>query len=79
MNDLVKVQLTPRGHEIYQAQHTEILKLYPFFGVYQPPLEDEHGWSVWQLWRLMQLFGPHIHLGGSNCFETTIELCEVQP
>lgn len=42
--------------------------------IYTPPKEDASGWSKWQLWSLMEAFGPHIHLGSENCFETTIEM-----
>jgi hypothetical protein len=39
-----------------------------------PPKEDAEGWSEWQLWVLMQEFGPHMGLGFLAVIETEIEV-----
>jgi hypothetical protein len=69
-NEYVRVQLTDLGREIHR-KHWE-----PFCNAqlpYSPPKEDEEGWSRFQLWELMQLFGPHTYLGARNSFSLTIQ------
>ena len=70
INSDVKVKLTAKGKEIYKKQHQEIFDRFP--DLEKEIKEDEQGYSNWQLWTLMQEFGPHIHLGSENCFETNI-------
>jgi hypothetical protein len=41
---------------------------------YRPPEEDAEGWSKWQLWSLMSLFGPCMHMGCDVPFETDMRL-----
>ena len=72
----VRVQLTDYGRlvareEFYNFWSTIDCRT-PFH--YIPPLEDEAGWSTWQLWRLMQVFGQHMSMGRELCFATEIEL-----
>lgn len=43
---------------------------------YTPIKEDAHGWSTWQLWVLMQTFGPHIYMSATPCFLGDIEVVE---
>lgn len=79
INDTVRVRLTPHGRTIHRANHDAFIERVSEWGgnpdwVYRAPEEDAHGWSEWQLWSLMEQFGPHIHLGGRNPFDTTIEL-----
>lgn len=76
INGHVRVQLTDHGRAILKASHDKLfgeiglLEKYPF----TPPKEDEGGWSDFQMWDLMQSFGPHIGMTRENCFETTIEI-----
>lgn len=35
---------------------------------------DTDGWSTWQLWYLMKVFGPFINMGSPLLFETDIEI-----
>lgn len=79
VNDHVKVRLTERGRTLLRKNHDKLFAPVPpaarmeFF----LPEEDAEGWSEWQLWCLMQEFGPHMHMGFDPPFETTIELpCE---
>lgn len=67
INEIVRVKMTDYGRNVYDAyacshQDARIKK------------ENENGWSEWQFWKLMAVFGPHMSLGEKNCFETTIEL-----
>ena len=75
INDTVRVKLTDHGREVHASDRASF---YLALGIeippYTPPKEDAEGWSEWQLWVLMEAFGPHTHLGSKNCFETTITL-----
>jgi hypothetical protein len=65
INDKVRIKVTGYGCEI--LEHKDLAWL-------EKP--DEDGWSEWQLWVVMETFGPYIHLGREVPFETTIEILE---
>jgi hypothetical protein len=62
INDYVFVRLTDVGKAILKAQNCP------------PPAENEDGYGKWQLWILMNTFGPHLNNGSPIPFETTIYL-----
>jgi len=76
INDEVRIKLTDEGRERHRAQHDALMNRIPASARfdYRPPVEDSEGWSKWQLWVVMETFGPHTHLGSRNCFDTTIEI-----
>lgn len=75
MNDYVSVQLTDLGRAIYRHWHEEQnLRAEGLLGPCKAIEEDESGWSKWQLWRLMGIFGSSCKLGGDLAFQTTIEI-----
>jgi len=76
INDHVHVKLTEFGHECLRKNHEALWAGSIFVNVpaYMPPQEDAEGWSRWQLWQLMQGFGPYITLGEILPFETTIRI-----
>lgn len=84
LNDNVKVKLNEYGHQIHKQWHADFLDLlrpeYRMNHPYRPPTEDEEGYSSWQLWSLMQIFGPHIELGRFPPFSTEMILvgCEIE-
>ena len=67
--------LTPQGHFIYRKfQEKEHLLSNKNFISYEPPKEDGEGWSTWQLWRIMEIFGgKNARLGMPEAFKTEIE------
>lgn len=70
------VRLTDYGREVHR-ENFDALGI-PFGTLpYRPPTEDAEGWSKWQLWNLMQEFGPHMSLAGRMPFETTIRIVQV--
>jgi hypothetical protein len=76
VNDNVRIRLTKHGRAIHRDNFK---KLFPtgrklISLKYSPPKEDADGWSTWQLWRLMQEFGPHMNTGFDPPFETEIEI-----
>ena len=79
LNEYVKVQLTDHGRAIHKKWFEDVwtdtkFSLAPAIK-YSPPTEDENGWSKWQLWHLMEIFGKHIGMGKPNVFRLTIKIC----
>lgn len=76
MNDIVRVKLTDHGRRLHREYHDNLFANYlsarPI--KYKPIKEDNNGWSEWQLWNLMSIFGKHIYMGCKSVFETNIEL-----
>lgn len=72
-NAYVRVKLNDQGRAIHRAIWDGIRAEYPSLRPYSPLREDAEGWSRWQLWSLMQDFGPHISLGRQPPFATDIE------
>lgn len=70
-NDEIMVRLTDKGRRILQKNHEKL-----FAGLHHPykPPDEVDGWSTWQLWRLMQEFGAHLHNGCDVPFETEMQL-----
>lgn len=70
LNEPIKVKLTDWGKEIYYHQYDranqiagrEICK--PKF-----PKEDENGYTEFQLWRFMELYGEHMGMTLPNVIE----------
>lgn len=79
INHEVKVRLTVAGRAAHRKNHEDLKDWATKHGAkewhaYAPPKEDENGWSKWQLWCLMQQFGPYLRNGGDVPFETEIEI-----
>ena len=70
LNYHVRVKLTDYGKDIYYHQYDKInaecpgLLLKPSY-----PEVDENGFSVFQLWRFMELYGPHIYMAARPVLE----------
>lgn len=78
INGTVRVKLTEHGRQVLKRNHEESWAAvkHPSPPEYHPPAEDLCGWSNWQMWRLMEEFGPHIRMGADNCFELEIDIVE---
>lgn len=72
LNDVVWVRLNARGK---QAHAENCAGLRAKITMRKP---DKDGWTKWQLWELMQEFGPHLSLGASSVFENN-EILTEQP
>lgn len=62
VNDYVRVKLTAEGRRISLARQRHL------------PAEDDAGWSRWQLWDLMHVFGERCFNGCNIPFETSIDV-----
>lgn len=70
----VKVKLTDTGRKLLWQKWCLFKNQYPHAAseTYEPMEADADGWVRYQLWALMQDFGPHISLGGPIPFETEL-------
>lgn len=57
INDVVLVALTPHGNRIAEDDNAYELKTV-----------NDLGQTKWQLWRLLEVFGPHTYHGGKQIF-----------
>ena len=72
LNDRVKVKLTPLGAEIYYHQYDDIHKDYPKMKKHLQsslPKVDENGYTEFQLWHFMELYGEHIGMCKKNVID----------
>lgn len=81
LNDRIKVKLTPLGAEIYYHQYDELNKKIENNGGtrLEPimPQIDKDGYTEFQLWRFMELYGNHIGICKPNVIEPLdIVFCE---
>lgn len=72
INDKVKVKLTAAGRDELRAQYEDLQQICTSLRPYQEPVEDEQGYSVWQLWHLMSTFGELMCNGGDLYFDLEI-------
>jgi hypothetical protein len=78
MNDRVQIRLTTIGRTVVANDDAEVRAVFPSYGG-MTVNEDADGWSEWQLWEVMQVFGPSIYLAGKPPFDTTIRILDPAP
>lgn len=67
LNEVIKVKLTDLGKDIYYHQFDELnrrrgrIVIEPFF-----PKEDAEGYTKFQLWEFMEIYGKHIGMAQPN-------------
>ena len=67
LNSIIKFRLNDRGRDIYYHQYDELNEMLiergakPIVPTY--PKEDENGFSSFQLWRFMNIYGPYMIMG----------------
>lgn len=80
INHTVQIRLTDSGRKVYAAYRARNTETFREFNVkynnVDEHLEDENGWSSWQLWEVMSIFGPFLDHGVNPVFETTIIIPE---
>jgi len=75
INDVVHVQLTDAGRQELKRQYNELRETFPYLSQNDNRLvEDEQGWSKWQVHSLMNIFGHMMHNGGELPFSDNILL-----
>lgn len=70
LNDPVKVKLTDWGKEIYYHQYDRVNEAVGR-EICKPsyPKEDENGYTEFQLWSFMELYGEHMGMTLPNVIE----------
>ena len=81
LNDRIKVKLTPLGAEIYYHQYDDLNKKIKANGGIQlepiMPQIDKDGYTEFQLWRFIELYGDYIGMCKPNVIEPLdIVFCE---
>ena len=76
INEIIKVKLTQKGKLIYLEYQIEIQKRFDRDGIkIEVPLNievDSEGFSSFQLWRFMEIFGNHMYCGAEPVIEGPI-------
>ena len=76
INECIKVKLTQKGKLIYLEYQIEIQKKFDRDGIkIDVPLSievDSEGFSSFQLWRFMEIFGSHMYCGCESVIEGPI-------
>ena len=78
LNQTVYIKLTDEGRLFLKQKHDQIW-IGPWAAhQYIAPREDSEGWSEWQLWDLMSVFGDQFYWGMTkpNNFALTIRFKE---
>lgn len=70
LNDNIKVKLTDLGKDIYYHQYDNLNAAYGV-EICKPkyPKVDEDGYTTFQLWTFIELYGSHIGMGLPNVIE----------
>lgn len=73
LNETIKVKLTDLGKEIYYHQHDQLdeyLRGRGFKGLERHfPAVDKDGYTSFQLWSFIELYGPHMGMEKPNVIE----------
>ena len=73
LNYHIKVKLTEKGREIYTRYLNDLEEEYEIDSKDLPKIEvDENGYTEFQMWEFMRLFGKHFSMIGENPCETNI-------
>ena len=76
INDSIKVRLTKEGVILYYKYYEDLCERMKSYGAsydYMPKLKvDKEGYTEFQMWVFMEMFGQHFHLGIDGPIETTV-------
>lgn len=72
INENIKVKLNDTGIQILKSRHAQLVQCTKYNQPFTLPSTDSNGYSIFQLWTFMQIFGPHMHLGSEMPFDATI-------
>lgn len=70
LNETIKVKLTPFGVDIYYHRFDSLIERLKRKGIKMPerqmPAIDDEGYTKFQLWNFIELYGEHIGLCKAN-------------
>ena len=76
INRYVWVRLTDKGRILLDEHDRRLLEVIKSLKKL-PERREKDGWTQFQLWELMEIFGPYMGHGVEQPFEAHIELDEV--
>lgn len=80
VNHYVRLRLTDEGRRIHRANYDGLMSGMPSHVrdtiPYVPPETDAEGWSKFQMWDAMRIFGPWMAMTARNPFDLTIDIVE---
>jgi hypothetical protein len=79
LNDVVRVKLTFAGHAALREYHQTLWKGRHNAPAYVPPVEDAEGYSLFQVWALMNALGHMLQPGGTLPFNVNLEVVPHRP
>jgi hypothetical protein len=74
INDKVWVKLTEEGKQIYHDHWHKYDELFQRIGYETPPLKTVNGWTEFQMWDFMSIFGSAYRIGMGGPTQTEIEI-----
>lgn len=69
LNDFVKVKLTDHGIDLYYHQYDDLISRGAKLTRSYPKIDDS-GYTEFQLWRFMQIYGKHMANGAPSVVES---------
>lgn len=82
LNDQIRVKLNDRGRKIHRDYWEEIASKMPASSNFKIPetQEDSNGYSDWQAWIFMAIYGPHMFSSSSIApFDMNIIITNTTP
>ena len=71
LNDSIKVKLNDRVKDIYYHQFDDVIEQYPQCNIKPSmPKIDENGYTEFQIWYFMELYGKYIGMTKPSVLET---------
>lgn len=71
LNDWIKVKLNDRGKDIYYHRFDDVIKEYPQYNIKPSmPKVDENGYTRFQMWNFMEIYGEHMGMAKLPVLET---------
>ena len=68
LNEHIRVKLNDRGRDIYYHRFDDLIARGVRLERRYPDI-DEYGYTTFQLWSFMHLYGPYMYLGAPDIFE----------
>lgn len=78
VNSFIRVRLTDKGVEILRRRHQTLWEMvYAHSSREIPPFRldtDDEGWTRFQMWDFIQVFGPVTGMGVQESYSTNIQI-----
>ena len=71
INDYIKVKLTAYGCSVHMTHYKKYLGKNYNEKIFAPVVENE-GYTIYQLWELMNIFGEHMFNGAEQVIENNL-------